>query len=112
MALRHSEYRVKFPIGLQPNNFAPLRPAVAEMVSILMIQVVNRPHVIVDIEPILQAIELKLIERLIEGQAIEDALIDQILFEVYTGAILYIGVILDDIDEIDDHLGLRAMQLM
>lgn len=104
MTLRHPKYRVKFPISLQSNHLTPFSPAIAKMMAILMIQLVNRPHVIIHIESILQTIKLKLVQCLIEGQPIKDALIDQVLFEVNTAAILNICVLLDDVDEIDYHL--------
>jgi hypothetical protein len=67
---------VKLSVGLYPDDFAVLRPALGEMVRVLLVEIVDRSHVVVHKEMILKAIHLKFLEGLIEGESIEDTLVD------------------------------------
>lgn len=85
--------------------------ALAQVMEILMCNIVDGAHVIMHDESIFQRVELKLLKCLIEGEAVEDALIDEVLFELYGLAALDIRVFLYHVDEIDDHLRLRTVQM-
>lgn len=85
--------------------------ALAQVMEILMRDIIDGAHIIMHDESILQTVQLKLFQSLIEREAIEDALIDEVLFEVYSLAALDIRVLLYHVDQIDDHLRLRPMQV-
>ena len=102
---------MKLPVRLYPYHLTAFRPTFIEVVRVLLVQVINRSHAIVDDEAILKTIDLKLLQSLIERESVENALIDEVLFEMDRLAVLDIGVLLDDVDEVDDHLRLRPVEM-
>lgn len=88
-----------------------LGSALAQVVEILMGDVIDGPHVILHYQSIFETIKVELFDGLIERQTFEDTLINQILLEVNGLAALDISVVLNHIDEVDDHLRLRPVQV-
>jgi hypothetical protein len=79
--------------------------------EILMGDIIDGAYVIMHDESIFETVEVKLLEGLIEGEAVEDALIDEVLLEVDGLTALDIRVLLNHVDEVHDHLRLRPMQV-
>ena len=102
---------MKLPVRLYPYHLTAFRPTLTEVVRVLLVQLINGSHVIVDHQAILKTIDLKLLQSLIERESVEHALIDQVLLEMNRLTVLDIGVLLDDVDEVDDHLRLRPVQM-
>lgn len=97
---------IEFSIGLQAHYLTPLRPALIQMVNILLVQFVDGSHVVVHNKVVVHAVEAKLLQRLIEGKPIEYSLVHEMLLEMDGLAVLDIRIVLDDIDQVDDHLRL------
>lgn len=78
----------------------------------LLIQLTHRMHAILDKQPILLAIKVKLLKSLVKRQPIEYSLIDEILSETNVCSLFFEGILLDYVEKVHYHLRLRAMQLL
>ena len=76
-----------------------------------IIQLLNRGHIIPNIQFFLHTIELKLVQSLIKGQPLKNSFVDQILPKMNIFLIDMISVLLNQIQQSNYHIRLRSPQL-